>query len=147
MPKADAPSKRFAALVADIFEAAGRLRRLGEQAARPLGHSQARWQVLSVISDGAWTVPRIAERLGVSRQSVQRIADELCAHSLAAFEENARHARSPVLVPTKRGVRAFAEINAHARALNQQIAQAFGDAALTRFHADLRRLLHALREV
>ena len=48
--------------------------------------SRARLQVLNMVSDGDWTVPMAADRLGTSRQAVQRIANELAYEGLAAFD-------------------------------------------------------------
>jgi DNA-binding MarR family transcriptional regulator len=96
-------SNELPLLIADVYELAGRLRRSGDVLARELGQSQARWQVLSVISGGDWTIPHIGDRLGVTRQSVQRIADELAADNLATFAPNPHHRRSPFLHPTGRG--------------------------------------------
>jgi DNA-binding MarR family transcriptional regulator len=90
-------------LIADVYELAGRLRRSGDVLARELGQSQARWQVLSAISDGDHTIPHVADRLGITRQSVQRIADELAGSNLATFVPNPHHRRSPFLRPTARG--------------------------------------------
>lgn len=67
-------SDEIARLVADVFELAGLLRRSGEVVAAREGHTQARWQLLSVVSDRALTVPQAARRLGVTRQGVQRVA-------------------------------------------------------------------------
>ena len=64
-------------LVADLYEAAGALRRHGDRLAAAAGQSQARWQLVSVASAGGWTVPRIAHRLGITRQAVERVADDL----------------------------------------------------------------------
>jgi DNA-binding MarR family transcriptional regulator len=97
MAERDQQMDAFALLVADVYDAAGVLRRLGEQTAATAGQTQARWQVLSVISDGDWTVPMAADRLGTSRQAVQRIANELVDEGLAAFDENPRNQRSPFL--------------------------------------------------
>lgn len=44
-------SDEIARLVADVFELAGLLRRSGEVVAAREGHTQARWQLLSVVSD------------------------------------------------------------------------------------------------
>jgi hypothetical protein len=44
--------------------------------------TQARWQLLSVMSAGDWTVPMAADRLGTSRQAVQRIANERAGTAL-----------------------------------------------------------------
>src|SRR5580698_4704566 len=87
----------FSLLVADVYDTAGVLRRLGERTAATEGQTQARWQVLSVISDGSWTVPMAADRLGTSRQAVQRIANELVEEGLAAFDENPRNQPSSFL--------------------------------------------------
>jgi hypothetical protein len=62
---------RFALLVADVYDAAGVLRRLGERIAATEGQTQARWQVLSVMPEGTWTVPMAADRLVTRRQAVQ----------------------------------------------------------------------------
>ncbi len=103
-------SDGFALLVADFFDAAGVLRRYGERIASSAGQTQARWQVLSVVSVGDWTVPMAADRLGTSRQAVQRIANELVDDGLAAFVENPRHRRSPFLRLTEKGKRSLATI-------------------------------------
>ena len=137
----------FSLFVADVYEAAGRLRRLSDGVARSVGQSQARWQVLSVISEGLWTVPRIASRLGVTRQNVQRIADELVDERLATYEENEHHRRSPHVVPTRAGIRALQALTAAARDLDAELAQAVGASKLRPAHAALRALLAALRRV
>lgn len=90
-------------LMADVFELAGRSRRTSDGIARRLGQSAARWHVLSVVTDEAMTVPRIAERLGVTRQSVQRVVDELVADALVALAENPGHRRSSLVQVTGRG--------------------------------------------
>jgi DNA-binding MarR family transcriptional regulator len=105
----------FALLVADVFDAAGVFRRYGELVAAAAGQTQARWQLLSVVSEGSWTVPMAADRLGTSRQAVQRIANELVTDGLAVFAENPRHQRSPFLRLSTRGTKALQRITAEAR--------------------------------
>src|ERR1700727_2037912 len=85
-------------LVADVYELAGVLRRDGEQIAKLAGQTQARWQVMSVASAGRLSVAMIARRLGITRQSVQRVADEIVAEELASFRPNPDHQRSPLLI-------------------------------------------------
>lgn len=58
----------MALLVADVFEAAGLLRRSGEAIAATEGQTQARWQLLSVVSEEPLTVAQAARRLGIARQ-------------------------------------------------------------------------------
>lgn len=106
MRKAD----ELALLVADVFEAAGALRRVGDTLASNAGQTQARWQVLSVVSEGDWTVATAAKRLGITRQSVRRVADLLVDEGLATYELNPRHKGSPLLRLTEEGRRTLHEI-------------------------------------
>src|ERR687896_89162 len=77
-------------LVADVLECAGALRRYG----------------------GARTVPQVARRLGVTRQSVQRVANLLAAEGLIESVTNPENARSPLFCLTERGERVLAAITA-----------------------------------
>jgi len=135
----------LALLVADVFEAAGVLRRYGERTAATAGQTQARWQLLSVVSDGDWTVPAAADRLGTSRQAVQRIANELVDDGLAAFEDNPRHRRSPFLRLSEDGQRALAAISMKARTENQAVLAALDGLDVALIRAGLRQLTSAAR--
>jgi DNA-binding MarR family transcriptional regulator len=105
----------LALLVADVYDAAGVFRRYGELVAGAADQTQARWQLMNVVSEDDWTVPRAADRLGTSRQAVQRIANELVDEGLAVFTENPHHQRSPFLHLTGRGSEALREITSEAR--------------------------------
>ncbi|MET7288056.1 MarR family winged helix-turn-helix transcriptional regulator [Streptomyces sp. NPDC005573] len=133
-----------ALLVADVFEAAGALRRLGERTAGAEGLTQARWQVLSVASDNPLTVAQAARRLGVSRQNVQRVANDLVAQDLAALEPNPDHRGSPLLTLTPAGRESLARVTVRAA---EQHRTLFGDVPedeIRATRASLRRLLDAL---
>src|SRR5215207_8633182 len=52
----DLRAEAAARLVADVLECAGALRRYGDALTRPLGQTEVRWAVLSVLSGGARTV-------------------------------------------------------------------------------------------
>jgi DNA-binding MarR family transcriptional regulator len=105
----------FPLLVADVYDTAGVLRRYGDLVAGEAGQTQARWQLMSVVSEGDWTIPMAADRLGTSRQAVQRIANDLVGEGLGTFSENPRHRRSPFLHLTSRGARTLTQITAAAR--------------------------------
>jgi DNA-binding MarR family transcriptional regulator len=130
----------FQLLVADVFELAGALRRHGDELAAVVGQSQARWQVLSVCSDGDWTVPDAARRLGVSRQAVQRVADLLVADGLATYEPNPGHRRSPHLRLTRSGVAALAAIDEASAAWRAEVAAGLSATDLARTRKVLRDL-------
>jgi len=110
-------------LIADLYEAAGASRRAGEAIAAAEGQTQARWQLLSVISHGDWTVAHAARRLGITRQAVQRTADELLASGLAVAEPNPNHQRSPLIRPTAEGRAALAAISERAERWHAELAE------------------------
>ena len=102
-------------LIADLYEAAGALRHRGDRIASVAAQTQARWQLLSALDDERGsTVPKIARRLGLTRQAVQRTADQLRDDGLAAFESNPDHERSPLVRLTTAGREALTEIAAAA---------------------------------
>ena len=96
-------SEQYRLLMADVYELAGLSRRTSEAIARELGQTVARWHVLSVLSAGPCTVPATARRLGLTRQGVQRVADDLLAARLLKASPNPDHLRSPLLTLTNRG--------------------------------------------
>ena len=135
----------FALLVADVYETAGVLRRQGERTAATEGQTQARWQVLSVISNGDWTVPVVADRLGTSRQAVQRIANELVDESLAAFDENPRNQRSPFLRLTSEGRTKLDAITKRSRSQHRALLNEHSDVDVDTLRVELNRLSAAVR--
>jgi DNA-binding MarR family transcriptional regulator len=129
-------------LVADVYELAGVLRRDGEQIAKLAGQTQARWQVMSVASAGRLSVAMIARRLGITRQSVQRVADEIVTEELASFEPNPDHQRSPLVMLTPAGQTTLDTINHTSREHHLQQAAALGQDGI----GELRRLLSGYRD-
>ena len=137
----------YALLVARVFQAAGEMRRSGEVIAAQVGQTQARWQLMSVVSEGRWTVPDVARDLGVTRQGVQRIADELVADGLAQYVPNPRHRRSPLVQLTARGRDTLAKITAVARRTNQgMMTRMFTAGQLDQTREFLSRVIAALQE-
>ncbi|WP_042435940.1 MarR family winged helix-turn-helix transcriptional regulator [Streptacidiphilus anmyonensis] len=127
-------------LVADIFEAAGALRRSGELLAGAEGQTQARWQLMSVVSEPPQSVARAARRLGVARQGVQRIAGNLVADGLAEFRDNPDHRTSPLLALTDAGQRALGAITARADVAHQVIGAGISEEDLALARSVLQRL-------
>lgn len=138
-------AEALALLVADVFELAGALRRSGDALAGRVAQSQARWQVLSVLSEGEWTVPQVARRLGVSRQAVQRVADALASAGQLRFVDNPAHLRSPLLELTRAGRTTLARITDGSHAWRAEIAARFSADELARTRDTLRRLLQQVR--
>jgi DNA-binding MarR family transcriptional regulator len=90
-------------LIADVAELMGRSRSTSDELARTAGQTVARWHLLSVISDGPRSVASAARRLGLARQSVQRVANDLVAEGLATSAPDPRDARAPLLSLTPQG--------------------------------------------
>jgi DNA-binding MarR family transcriptional regulator len=97
-------------LIADVYELAGASRATSDRLAARVGHTAARWHVLSVVSDGARSVPEIAHRLGQARQSVQRVVHDLCNAGLVELHRNPMHARSPLVALTDTGAATLDQI-------------------------------------
>ncbi len=129
-------------LVAEVFDLAGALRRDGEAIAKRAGQTQARWQVMWIAATGQLTVAMIARRLGLTRQSVQRVADMLVDEGLATYDRNPDHQRSPLLTLTPTGHQTLEAINQHGRERNLQQAASLTDDGV----ATLRQLLRQYRE-
>ncbi|MFA9431532.1 MarR family winged helix-turn-helix transcriptional regulator [Egicoccus sp. AB-alg2] len=90
-------------LVADVYELAGISRETSETLASEVGQTAARWHVMSAISEQALPVPAIARRLGLARQSVQRVIDDLAASGLVTTRPNPEHRRSPLFSLSEEG--------------------------------------------
>ncbi len=97
------------ALVLEVFRLNGALIRFGDALVKPLGLTSARWQVLGSVAHGRGTfsVARLADNMGLARQSVQRIVDELAEAGLVGFAPNPAHKRAKLVLLTPRGERVF----------------------------------------
>jgi DNA-binding MarR family transcriptional regulator len=144
MPGRNVTPDEIALLVADVYESAGALRRLGERTARTEGLTQARWQVLSVVSEEPLTVPQAARRLGVTRQNVQRVANDLVEQGHAAYADNPDHRGSPVLTLTADGRDALGKVTERATERHRELFRDVPDAEVAAARSLLRRLLTEL---
>ena len=130
-------------LVADVYDVAGQSRRTSEALARAEGQSTARWHLMSVISDGPRSVAGAARRLGLARQSVQRVADQLVADGLAVSSPDPADARAPRLALTPAGRRVLDRLVE--RADRQRDAQLTAAGLTVRELEEARRVLGAVR--
>ncbi|MDR7380532.1 MarR family winged helix-turn-helix transcriptional regulator [Promicromonospora iranensis] len=126
-----------------IFEVNRLLRDAGERVSAAAGQTHSRRMILQVAGDRA-TVPDIARRLGLQRQSVQRVADDLVEAGLARYEDNPRHRRSRFLVTTAAGKSALAAIQRAHRDWVADLEATVGDLDWARLGADLDRIARAV---
>lgn len=97
-------------LVLEIFRLNGRLLAAGDRLVADVGLTSARWQVLGAIhyADEPQTVSWLARSMGLTRQAVQRIVNEMEADGLVTFKANPAHRRAPLVVLTRKGQAAYA---------------------------------------
>lgn len=132
-------------LIADVYELAGTSRRTSDALASQMGQTSARWHVLSVLSDGPRTTASVARRLGLTRQSVQRVVDDLLATGHLDRQVNPHHTRAALLALTDAG---RAALTAVVRDSDVDRARLLAKAALRSVDLNaarqvLRRLLEA----
>lgn len=92
-------------LFLELFRLNGRLLATGDKLVEDLGLTSARWQVLGVVAmtQHPIPVPHIARRMGLSRQNVQRIVNDLHDIGYVEFELNPHHKRAKLVVLTDIG--------------------------------------------
>jgi DNA-binding MarR family transcriptional regulator len=103
-----------------FMKAVGALHRsllaVGDDVAAAAGQTRARSACLQQLAHGPLTVADVADRLGLARQGVQRVADLLVSEGLAVYTDNPRHRRAKLLALTGTGERALAAMeDAHRR--------------------------------
>ncbi len=119
-------------LILEIFRLNGVLLSSGNKLTKPFGLTSARWQVMGAIDhEGhSMTVAQIARRMGLSRQGVQRIVNDLVDIDMIKLESNLDHKRAPLVLLTKQGRRAIDKINvAQAKWVND-LAEGFSERSL-----------------
>ncbi|MEU6756423.1 MarR family transcriptional regulator [Streptomyces sp. NPDC046685] len=127
-----------------VFRLNGQFLSVSEELARPAGLTAAWWQVLGAVLREPLPVAGIARAMGITRQSVQRIADLLVAKGLAEYAPNPAHRRAKLLRPTEEGRAAVARITPGHASLATRLAEELGDPAFAETVRVLERLSRAL---
>jgi DNA-binding MarR family transcriptional regulator len=127
-----------------VFRLNGQFLSVAEELARPAGLTAAWWQVLGAVLREPLPVSGIARAMGITRQSVQRVADLLVDRGLAAYVPNPAHRRAKLLTPTDDGRAAVERIDPGHAALAARLAEALGEDAFAETARVLERLSAAL---
>ncbi|MGW0394432.1 MarR family winged helix-turn-helix transcriptional regulator [Streptomyces sp. NPDC003042] len=130
-----------------VFQLNGQFLAVSEELARPAGLTAAWWQVLGAVLREPLPVAGIARSMGITRQSVQRIADLLAAKGLAEYLPNPAHRRAKLLRPTEAGRAAIARINPGHATLAARLAAELGESAFAETAQVLERLSSALDKI
>jgi DNA-binding MarR family transcriptional regulator len=137
-------SEELTALVLEIFRVNGTLISAGDRLVADLGLTSARWQVLGAIalSPTPEPVARLARAMGLHRQGVQRIVNELEAEGIVALADNPHHRRARLVRLTRNGEALYREANRRQKPWARNLAKALD----TKTIASAQRLLQSLRE-
>lgn len=96
-------------LVLEVFRLNGALLASGDALVADVGLTSARWQVLGAIALSPLPLPvaHIARNMGLSRQAVQRLANEMERDGLVRFGANPHHQRAKLVHLTRQGRAAY----------------------------------------
>ena len=110
------------------FRANGLLLAAGDLLAANQGLTAARWQVLGAITlaERPLTVPQIARRMGLARQSVHATVNRLVRDGLLDLMPNADHRRSPLVRLTDLGRTTYTAIDRPQAAWVNRLAVGIG---------------------
>jgi DNA-binding MarR family transcriptional regulator len=124
------------------FRANGLLLAAGDRLAAEHGLTSARWQVLGAIAlaQRPLTVPQIARRMGLTRQSVHTTVNRLLADGLVELVPNADHRRSQLVRLTDLG-------EARYRAIDEEQAVWVNELAAGLRRSELETTAHVLSDL
>ncbi|MEJ2121275.1 MAG: MarR family transcriptional regulator [Alphaproteobacteria bacterium] len=96
-------------LILETFRLNGSLLAAGDAMVADFGLTSARWQVLGAIALSPVPLPvaHIARNMGLSRQAVQRLVNEMARDGLVRFAPNPHHKRAQLIRLTARGEAAY----------------------------------------
>ena len=96
-------------LVIEVFRLNGDLLGAGDALVGDLGLTSARWQVLGAMALSPVPLPvaHLARNMGLTRQAVQRVVDEMRDDGLVGLRPNPHHRRAMLVAMTERGQEAY----------------------------------------
>jgi DNA-binding MarR family transcriptional regulator len=130
-----------------VFRLNGQFLDVSEALAEPAGLTAAWWQVLGAVVREPLPVAGIARAMGITRQSVQRVADLVVDKGLAEYRPNPAHARAKLLALTGAGRVALARIDPGHQEFAERLAGQLGEAGFADVLAALRKLSEALEKL
>ncbi|AYF77205.1 MarR family transcriptional regulator [Nocardia yunnanensis] len=134
----------FSTAAITSFKLNGQFLTIAEELAKPAGITAAWWQVLGAVQPGPLPVAGIAREMGITRQSVQRIADLLVDKGLAEYRPNPAHRRAKLVAITEAGFEAVRRINPQHKRMAARLTAELGVERFTRIVDALTELSAAL---
>jgi len=131
-------------LILELFRLNGSLIAAGDRLVADLGLTSARWQVLGAIalSPTAEPVARLARAMGLHRQGVQRIVNELEEEGIVVLDDNPHHRRARLVRLTTKGEALYREAGRRQRPWARALAKGLDPKALR----SAQQLMQTLRD-
>jgi DNA-binding MarR family transcriptional regulator len=126
------------------FRLNGRLMDIAQRLAGAGSLTATDWRVLGGVLDEPHSVAEVGRLMGMTRQGVQRVADQLVERGLAEYRPNPAHRRAKLLACTDAGYWAIRQIALLQRPWADQIAANVGATELQETLTTMRRVLAAL---
>ena len=129
-----------------LVTVSGAVRKWADAVAASHGQTHARWQVLATLQgQREMTVPQVARRLGLTRQSVQRVIDQLFAEGLVTWGRNPDHKTSPLLRLSDAGEDLAELLEDSAQAATRDVLRHMEAGELTQLSHLLSRLAQSIK--
>ena len=142
----DSKAEAVAALMLEVAQCFFRIRALGQKSGLITdwgGSAFGFMRSLAVL--GSLTVPQIAQMRPISRQRMQRLADELETEGLVEFVENPQHRRSKLVRLTSRGHARYRELDTGFLLIASAMGAAFSEAEVLKSTEIVRQLSEGLK--
>ena len=132
----------FENLMQECFKLNHSLIEVAQELTEDLGVTGAQWGVLGALGrdDAPRTIAEAARRMGLARQSVQRVADALVEHGLVKYLPNSADRRTKLAEVTDSGRVLLAELEARQLAWANRTA---GDLS----HANIEEAMRLVKQI
>jgi DNA-binding MarR family transcriptional regulator len=133
-------------LFLEVFRLNGALLTEGDRLVGDIGLTSARWQVMgaAALSPVPLPVAAIARNMGLTRQAVQRVANDLEQAGFVRFAPNPHHQRAQLVVLTASGAAAYHAAIARQAPWANRIAAGLDHRRIRAARTVLRRILQQL---
>ena len=129
-------------LIGEIFQINGKLLANGDRLSAQYDLTGARWQVLGALKmeNCPLTVAQIARRMGLQRQSVQRLVDIMVKQKILTYIPNPEHKRAKLVDLTKHGSKVCEKLGETKQCWADEIVKGFT-------HEELEQTIRVLQKL
>lgn len=111
-------------LMLEVLQTFHRLRAVGAEEGGVTPGGAGSWGLMRSLAEGGpQTVPAIARSRPVSRQHIQKLADELAAEGLVEFVDNPEHKRSKLMRLTAAGRTRYKSVSGRIQQLADELGR------------------------